>query len=245
MQKRKHIYGEMAEYYDLIYASKDYKREAEEIKKIIQEYKKSEGTDLLEIATGTGKHIQFLADDFVITATDKSRKILDIARKKNKNLPITFNVVDMIDFKLQKEFDVIICLFSSIGYTRTKKNLKKTIKNFSQHLKKGGVVIIEPWLTKNNYNVGVPHMATYDDKNIKIARLNISRIEGSMSTMNMHYLIAERDKGVRYFIDTHKLGLFETNYILKTMKENGLSSFFLKDKKLCSDRRGVIIGVKE
>jgi len=245
MQKRTHIYGEMAEYYDLIYATKDYKSEAEEIKKIVKKYKKSAGSELLEIATGTGRHIEFLVDDFVITATDKSRKILDIARKKNKNLSITFDMVDMVNFDLNKKFDVILCLFSSIGYTRTKSNLKKTIKNFSHHLKKGGIVIIEPWLTKSSYNVGVPHMATYDDDDIKVARLNISRIQGSVSTMNMHYLIAEANKGVRYFVDTHKLGLFETNYILKTMKEYGLQSALLKDKKLCSDRRGVIIGVKE
>jgi UDP-N-acetyl-D-mannosaminuronate dehydrogenase len=31
------------------------------------------------------------------------------------------------------------------------KNLEKTMKSFAKHLKKGGVVIIEPWFTKSIY----------------------------------------------------------------------------------------------
>lgn len=37
--------------------------------------------------------------------------------------------------------------------------LKRTLQNFSDHLKEGGVAIIEPYFTKQLCNVGSPHMS--------------------------------------------------------------------------------------
>ena len=73
---------------------------------------------------------------------DLSKDMLKIARKNVKG--ITFKQADMKKFKLKKEFDVIICLLSSIGYSKTLGNLNKTIKNFYNHLTKKGLVLIEP-----------------------------------------------------------------------------------------------------
>ena len=89
---------------------------------------------------------------------------------------------------------VVVCLFSSIGYVKNYPNLKKTIKNFVKHIKKGGVVVIGPWVNKKTYNVGTPHMITYEDKDIKIARLSVSKIRGNISIVDMHYLVAEKNK---------------------------------------------------
>ncbi|MEI8008852.1 MAG: hypothetical protein WCI00_05715 [bacterium] len=47
------IYRELAKYYDLIYSSKDYKKEADIIHKLITKYKKTNGNALLEVACGT------------------------------------------------------------------------------------------------------------------------------------------------------------------------------------------------
>ena len=57
----------------------------------------------------------------------------------------------MISLDLNKKFDIITCLFSSIGYVKTYANLEKSITSFAKHLKIGGVVIIEPWFTAETY----------------------------------------------------------------------------------------------
>ena len=90
---------------------------------------------------------------------------------------MTFKQADMIKLDLNKKFDVILCLFSSIGYVKTYQNLTKTIHNFAKHLKTGGVVIIEPWFTEATYITGLPSMTTHDGKGIKIARLCVSEKE--------------------------------------------------------------------
>lgn len=240
--KKQVLYRELAKYYDLVYLWKDYKKEAEKIKKIISKHKKSEGKELLDVACGTGKHLKYLKNSFSCTGTDINTQILRVAKKNVKG--IVFKKADMITLNLDKKFDVITCLFSSIGYVRTYSNLRKTINNFGKHLKTGGVLIIEPWLIKSFYRTGLPHMTTYDGEDMKIARLNtnISKIKRGISIMDMHYLIAEKNKNVKYFIDRHELGLFEIDKTLGIMKKAGLRARFFKRGLM--KKRGLYLGIK-
>lgn len=73
-----------------------------------------------------------------------------------------FRRADMVNFKLDKKFDVITCLFSSIGYVKTYEKLRQTIHNFANHLRKGGVVIIKPWFAKKTHKAGSSHMTTHE-----------------------------------------------------------------------------------
>jgi ubiquinone/menaquinone biosynthesis C-methylase UbiE len=239
--EKQSLYRDLAPYYDLIYTWKDYKKEVDKINKIIARYKKSNDKDLLEVACGTGHHLQYFKQNFSCTGTDINQGILNVAKKKTKN--VIFKKADMINMNLNKNFDVITCLFSSIGYVKTYTNLQKTLKNFANHLKTGGVVIIEPWFTKSAYKAGSPHMITYESKDLKIARLVVSKVKGNVSEMDMHYLIAERNKEVKHFVDRHELGLFEIDKTLQFMKQAGLKTKYLKSG-LMKDR-GLFIGVKE
>jgi ubiquinone/menaquinone biosynthesis C-methylase UbiE len=234
------LYRELARYYDLIYSFKDYKKEAVRIKALISKYRESGGKELLDVACGTGHHLEYLKDEFSCIGVDISNEILEVARKNVEG--VVFKHADMATLNLGKKFDVITCLFSSIGYLKNYTNLRKTIRNFSMHLKKGGVVLIEPWFTKSTYKPGGVHMDTYDGKDIKIARLNVSELKGNLSVMDMHYLIAERSKGVKHFVDRHELGLFEVDETLKIMKAAGLQSKFLKHGLM--RERGMFVGVK-
>ena len=234
------MYKKLAKYYDLIYHWKDYEKEAYSIKDLIKKYKKSDGNQLLDVGCGTGKHLECFIGDFSCTGIDINNEMVEVAKTKFKD--VILEQGNMINFNLKTEFDVILCLFSSIGYVKAYSNLEKTITNFATHLKKGGVLIIEPWFTKSTYWAGKPGMTTYDGEDVKIARLNNTKIEGDLSIMDMHYLIAEKDKEVIYFADTHELGLFETDKTLDLMEKAGLKAEFLKDG-LMKDR-GLFIGEK-
>jgi ubiquinone/menaquinone biosynthesis C-methylase UbiE len=238
--KTKPIYKYLAKYYDLIYSWKNYKKEAEKIIRLIKQYKKIPGNDLLEMGCGTGKHIKYLKNSFSILGMDASKEMLTLARKNIKGA--SFKQGDMVNFDIDKKFDVIICLFSSIGYVKTYKKLAKTIENFSRHLKTGGVVIIEPWLTKSTYIYGLTAMRTYSDDDIKIALLSVSKKQGSISIIDMNYLIAEKNKSVNHFIEHHELAMFEIDKILKIMEKCGLKSKFIKNGLM--EKRGLCIGVK-
>ena len=234
------MYKKLAKYYDLIYHWKDYEKEADSVKDLIKKYKKSDGNKLLDVGCGTGKHLEHFNDEFSCAGIDINSEMVEVA--KTKFTDVIFEQGDMIDFNLKMEFDVILCLFSSIGYVKTYSNLEKTMMNFKNHLKKGGVLIIEPWFTKSAYWAGAPGMTTYDGKDVKIARLNSTKKEGDLSIMEMHYLIAEKDEDVIHFADIHELGLFETDKTLEFMERAGLKAEFLKDGLM--EGRGLFIGVK-
>ncbi|MFX1417860.1 MAG: class I SAM-dependent DNA methyltransferase [Promethearchaeota archaeon] len=235
------MYKKLAKYYDLIYSFKDYKAEVKTIKNLIEKYKKSSGNKLLDVGCGTGKHLEYLKDKFSCTGCDINSEILEIA--KNNVNDVFFTQADMVNLDLKNKYDIILCLFSGIGYVKTYDNLNKTILNFANHLEKGGVVIIEPWFTKSTYDVGRPGMTTYDGEDIKIARLNDTKLENHISIMEMHYLIAERNKAVEYFVEKHELGLFEINDFLEFMTKAGLKAEYLKDGLM--EKRGLYLGIKD
>jgi len=234
------MYKELAKYYDLIYSWKDYEKEVKKITKLIRKYKLSNGKKLLDVACGTGRHLEYLKINFSCTGIDLNEEILDVAREKVSN--VVFKLADMINLDLNEKFDIITCLFSSIGYVKTYLNLEKTLVNFAKHLKKGGVALIEPWFTKAKYEVGRPGMTIYESEDIKIARLNNTIIENNVSIMDMHYLIAERNQDVKYFVDKHELGLFEIEEFLNIMGKAGFKVEFLKNGLM--KERGLYIGIK-
>ena len=209
------IYNNLSAYYDKIYHLKDYKKESKAVHEIVKKHKKSKGNKLLELGCGTGKHLQYLSSYYDCMGTDLSEGILDEAKKKNKE--IMFQKLDMVSFNLNQKYDIIISLFSSIGYVKTRSNLKKTIENISRHLEKGGICIIEGWFSKGEFRDKSVHLHTYEDENLKIARTCYSRKKGAVSELNFHFSIADRKRGIVTFSDKHELGLFEKYYVENLM----------------------------
>jgi ubiquinone/menaquinone biosynthesis C-methylase UbiE len=233
-------YGGLARYYDLNYTWKDYKGEVKVLERLISRHKRSPGNSLLELACGTGEHAKLLAARFDVLATDLNPGMLKVARGKAKN--VKFALADMADFNLQRQFDVVLCLFSSIGYLKTYARLKQAIDNIARHLVPGGVVIIEPWFTRKQVAGGAPHTVVTGNENVKLARASVLRVQGMLSVIDMHYLIAERGKKVRHYVAHHELAMYEPRKILKYMSDAGLKSRFLK--KGLMQNRGLYVGVK-
>jgi ubiquinone/menaquinone biosynthesis C-methylase UbiE len=235
------LHSNLAKYYDRLYSFKDYLDEAVRLQNLIMKYLESGGNSLLDVACGTGLHLKHLKDDFSCTGVDVSKSMLKIARKNAKG--VIFKEADMKNLQLGKQFDVILCLLSSIGYVKTTAGLEKTIQNFFNHLKKGGIALIEPSYAKSAYVSGEPRVTSYDGKDVKIARINYTNFRQATAVLNMHMLISERGKDAKYYLDTHELGLFGINKTLRTMKEVGLKSKYLKNGLMPG--RELFVGIKK
>jgi ubiquinone/menaquinone biosynthesis C-methylase UbiE len=243
----KKTYESFAKYYDLVYGTKDYKAEGKAIERIVGKYKGSEGKKLLDVACGTGKHLKYLKQKFECTGTDLNQNMLDAAKKNLGDVRLVRS--NMVTMRLGRKFDVITCLFSAIGYVKTYKNLEKTINNFSDHLNPGGVLIIQPWFNKSQWKGdGYIDMRTYDSKNLKIARLSSNSTRGTISLLNFHFLVAEKNKEVRYFLEKHELGLFDEKKTLRIMEKAGLKAKrFVKNAPELGKlgNRGLFVAVKK
>ncbi len=235
------LYDQLSPYYDLIYAAKDYEGEARYQVQLIEKYKRSSGRDLLEMACGTGRYLEFFARGFTCTGLDLNPAMLRIARKRVPEARLVHG--DMLSTKLGRQYDVVACLFSSIGYVRGSRNLRKVIRNFGDHLKPGGVMLISPWLSKEDFEVGMPRLDIYESKDIKIARAEVSRLKGKNSSLiNFNWMIAERNKPVRHVADDiHELTMHSHEDFMAAMSEAGMRGRFLRDRKAV---RGLYLGVK-
>jgi ubiquinone/menaquinone biosynthesis C-methylase UbiE len=235
------LYNKLARYYDLIYASKDYEGEARYQAQLIEKYKRSAGRDLLEMACGTGRYLELFAKEFTCTGVDLNPAMLSIARKRVKKATLVQG--DMLTLKLGKQFDVVACLFSSIGYVRGHRNLRKAIGNFADHLEPGGVMLISPWISKEDFNVGMPYLDTYESKDIKIARAVVSRLKGkNVSLINFNWMIAEKHKPVQHVDDdVHELTMHSHEELMDAMSEAGMRGRLIRGRKA---GRGLYVGVK-
>ena len=76
-------------------------------------------SNVLDMACGTGRHaIIFAKEGFKVTAFDLSDNLLSIARQNAKLLKLNVDFVksDIREFRTEKKFNLILNLFTSIGY---------------------------------------------------------------------------------------------------------------------------------
>jgi ubiquinone/menaquinone biosynthesis C-methylase UbiE len=235
------MFSKSAQYYDEIYASidKDYVAEAKKAHKVIQTYKKSKGETLLDVACGTGFHASLLSKYYQVEGIDLDPEMIAVAKKKHPK--IRFHQGDMTAFDLGRPFDVIVCLFSSIGYVRTKTGLRKAIKNMGKHLLPGGVLLIEPWFTPEQWHPGRSFMTQVNKPDLKIVRMSYSAQKGGISTIEFQYLIGT-SKGIEHSVEIHELGLFTQKEYLDAFKTAKLN--VTHDPKGL-DGRGLYIGTNQ
>jgi len=232
-----------AEYYDKLYLKreKNYKKEVKILRRIIREMQHRKSKTLLDVGCGTGSHLKYLSKDFHCTGVDINKKMIKIARKKVPNAK--FEIADMANLSLKDRFDVVTCLFSSIGYVQSFGNLVTTLENFRKQLTDKGIVIVEPWVFKKDFKKGTISIDTFEDEKVKFVRMATSKIAKSKWLIFMHYLIGKKGE-IRHIRELHKMVLLDYEDYLKAFE---LAQFydikFLKNN-LWDGCRGLFVARK-
>ena len=212
------MYSRTAQYYDLIYSFKDYVAEVEKITALIRKELPTAKT-ILDVACGTAEHAKLLSGQFEVDGIDLEPAFIEIAREKVSSG--NFWLADMSDFSLPKTYDVVLCLFSSIGYLPTKEKVVAALESFKKHLNPSGVIFIEPWITPENWQVGHAVMITAEANDLKICRMNVAEQTANRSVLNFHYLIATK-QGVEHFEEAHELVLYTKEEMMGCFAKTGL-----------------------
>ena len=215
------MFSRSARIYDAIYASiRDYPREAAQLDALIQA-RRPGAKSLLDVACGTGVHLDHLAGRYEVEGLDLDPEMLAVARER---LPdATFHQGDMASFDLGKRFDAVVCMFSSIGYVKTEEWLRDAIASMARHLEPGGVLVVEPWLTPDAWSDRHVGAVFVDEPELKIARVNVAEREGTISSFEFQYLVGTPD-GVQHFSERHELGLFTVEQQLEAFRAAGLEA---------------------
>lgn len=213
------MFTKSAAFYDALYHFKDYGKAVELLHQLIQRERPG-SRNILDVACGTGKHAAFLQNHYEVEGLDLNPELLKIARERCPGT--VFHEGDMTRFSLNKKFEVVACLFSSIGYVQTKDNLQSTVSAMARHLVPGGLLIIEPWIWPGRYWKGKLISNYVDHEKLKISWMYIQEQVGMTSVFDIHYLVG-KEEGINYYSEKHVMGLWTDDEYRDAFTRAGLT----------------------
>jgi SAM-dependent methyltransferase len=169
------MFSASADLYDLVYSGfKDYPAEAAGLAATIKHAHPTAHT-VLDVACGTAEHARILTahHGFAVDGLDVDPAFVRIARGKLPNGSVYQG--DMTSFELSRRYDVILCLFSSIGYVRTLENVRRTLVCFRSHLASGGIIAVEPWFSPDALQPGRIFVKTAEAPGVTVCRMSPER----------------------------------------------------------------------
>lgn len=183
---------------------------------ILKTVRLKKGAPVLDMACGAGRHsILFAQKGYKVTAVDLSQNLLNVAHQAAVAAGVNVDFIrsDLRHFSLNKNFDLIVNLFTSFGYFEDDNENFKIFQNVFSHLNSSGYFVIDYF---NRY---------YVEKNI--IKKSIDEIPGGS-------IIQERsieDKRVIKKISVVKkssehdylesVRMFTPNYLSREMKKIG------------------------
>jgi hypothetical protein len=125
-------------------------------------------------------------------------------------------------FDLGRRFDVVTCLFSSIGFVGDLDGLAAAAERLAAHVAPGGVLLVEPWITPERWKPNRPHLLTAERDGLVFARVTVSGVDGRTSSTDMHYLVGTPE-GVETFSKYSEQGLFTEDEMRAALEGTGLA----------------------
>ena len=129
------------------------------------------GSKILDLACGKGRHALYLAKKgYQTTGVDLSEESISKA-KEHKIENAHFEVHDMRETFIEKEFDYVFNLFTSFGYFEKDEENLKVLKAAAANLKYDGIFVLD-FL---NIKKVIPNLISNEDKTIDGIDFKINR----------------------------------------------------------------------
>jgi trans-aconitate methyltransferase len=214
------MYARSAQIYDRMYAFRDYRLHAESLMAAIAQARPSTSAAVLEVGCGTGRVVEQLAGRFqTIWGLDINEEMLAIARHK---LPdATFVAGDMRDFRIDRKFDVVLCLFGTVAFAKTEEDLRRAVANMAAHMSEDGLMVLEGYFTPETYWQDHVALNVVDEQDLKLAWMYRQEVEGTIAITRVHHLVGSA-AGVEHFVDTFEVGLFTVEQYEEALAAAGL-----------------------
>jgi len=213
-------FTDSARVYDALTRHKDYAAAASRLCEILARVVPGAST-LLDVGCGTGRHLEHLREHFSVEGLDASAEMLAIARERCPGVPM--HEASLVDFRLDRRFSVVTCLFGSLAYAADSTSLGRAVRCMAGHLEPDGVLIIEPWVAPERFVAGRVVFDSVDDPELKVARMYVTRREDRLSIFDSDYLVGT-PQGVSRFRERQELGLFTDAEYRAAFEDAGLET---------------------
>lgn len=184
---------------------RDYSAQADQLAELVKA-RHPDARSLLDVACGTGHHLRNRRRRFAdVAGVDISPAMLRRAREELPDVPLELG--EMLSFRLRRRFDVVTCLFSSIGYLLALDDVHRAVANMADHLQPAGLLIVEPWIHPDQWRLGHRVAEAANGDGLAVSRVSVNGRDDHVSTFDLYWTIAS-DEGVDQFIEPHRMGLY-------------------------------------
>ena len=215
------MFSESAALYDLIYSSfKNYESETDQLATLLANVRPGLRA-MLDVACGSGEHARLLTErhGLSVDGVDLDPDFVRIAQAKNP--AGRFVQGDMCDFDLGRQYDAVVCRFSSIGYVRTIDRVAQAIGRFRAHLAPNGVIVVEPWFAPGVLQDGYTTTNVAERDGVRVERRSRTEIVERLSRLHFDYDIDDHGR-TRHASEVHELGLFTPEEMRGAFEANRL-----------------------
>jgi N-dimethyltransferase len=233
------VYTDAAPLYDLIHEARgrDPAAEADVFIREIRQRNPGART-LLDVACGTGANLPRFAESFEVMGLDASEDMVSLARQRCPD--VEFVTADMRTFDLGRRFDVIVSLFSGVGYLVEESDLREAVSTMAKHLNAGGVLMLEGWVEVGQWRGSAVSVDCCQTDSAAIARVTRSDAEGMRSSFTCRYTVATNE-GIDTIDEHHVMRLAEPDEFASAYDDGELR--FERLPNLLREGRAVYVGV--
>lgn len=129
-------------YYALLYGHRDEADAQAWVDRIVERTGLKPGDSLLDMACGRGRHaVRFAAHGVRTTGIDLSERSIAEARERAPGAE--FHVHDIREPFAQGRFDVVVCLFTSLGYSPDRADDQRAVDAARDALRPGGYFVLD------------------------------------------------------------------------------------------------------
>jgi SAM-dependent methyltransferase len=197
-------YENFGKFYDAVMG--DRRAAAGQVMELIRAAK-PDAKKVLELGCGTGSILKCLQDAYEVSGLDISAKMLSVARKKVPRSKLFRQ--DMVDFRIDGRFDVIICVFDSINHVRRFSDWKNVFGAVRRHLLPGGCFIFDiNTQRKLERHIAEPPWVHRFGRNLAI--IDVTALPSGGSNWNVK--VFEQLNGSRYVL--HEEDIIEVSFPL-------------------------------
>ncbi len=158
--------------------------------------------ELLDVGCGSGSLLIMLHQlGYDCTGLDLSSSMIDLAKKKliMNHININLLVDNMLNFNLDKKFDIITCFFDTINHLSNEDDVKQTLLNFEKHLSNEGVILVDLFTGEKMKDINEETFIF--DENTYYAKWNM-RCNETTITHNLYFKIGT-DEIKEEYIETY------------------------------------------
>lgn len=173
---------------------------------------------VLDMACGAGRHaIVFAKMGFNVNAVDLSERLISEAKKEAlvNGVKIDFVLSDILDYNPVKQFDLVVNLFTSIGYFENDEENYAVVHKAFSLLKQGGYFVLD-YFNKDYLLRNLIPTTVFSENGIRI--IQNRAVEG---TRIVKKIIIEHKGSIEEFYESVRL--YSKNEILRIINNSGFT----------------------